>query len=309
MAGLITVGVDGSERGREALRFALAEARLRDARVRAVHAWTLPPVVATGPGLVSIHNLLVTDFRGAAEQVLDAEIERVGEAATGIEIERCVVQRPAAGALVQQAVDADLLVVGSHGYGALAGFLLGSVSEACLHHARCPVAVVHVAHHADYGRIVVGVDGSSGGRDAFEWAVDEARLRGATVHAVSAYEDQWGPVVRRLANSAVLVELEATVADQAGRVVSQARSSAPDDVRVTGDAVCSDPATALIDSSSDADLLVVGSRGHGGFTSLLLGSVSRRCAAAANSVTIVVPPAKRAMPEAAAMTREAATVR
>lgn len=289
MTDVICVGVDGSERGHEALRFALAEARLRGATLRAVHAWSIPPFTASATGMIPVYDLLAADLGDAAASVLQAQIDRMGRAAEGISIEPRVVRGGASQVLVEESRDADLLVVGTHGRGAVAGLLLGSVSEACLHHAACPVAVVHVAHHDEHGRIVVGVDGSPGSRAAFEWAVAEARIRGAAVHVVTAYENGWGPLVPRLANSDVLVELQATVAQHAQRVVDDALASAPSDVTVTGEVVASEPTRALVQAASDADLLVVGSRGHGGFASLLLGSVGRACAASAPGVTVVVP--------------------
>ena len=107
------------------------------------------------------------------------------------EIERRVVRGDAAGALVDLSGDAELLVVGSRGRGALAGTFLGSVSRACLHHASGPVAVVHAAHSGDR-RIVVGLDGSPGSAAALDWTFAEAQLRGIAVHAVAAYHEPWG---------------------------------------------------------------------------------------------------------------------
>ena len=161
------------------------------------------------------------------------------------------------------------------------------VTEAALEAARAdrsghsspgrPVAVVHAFKTARHGRIVIGVDGSRGSRAAFEWAVDECRLRNATLHAVVAYEDQWGSLTGRIAHPDILVELEATVAHEAKRTLTTAVAAAPQAVVVTGETVRSNPARALLEKAADADLLVVGSRGHGGMASLLLGSVSRRC--------------------------------
>jgi nucleotide-binding universal stress UspA family protein len=289
MAGLITVGIDGSERAREALRFALAEARLRHAKLRVVTAWRIPPLTANGVGAIPVHDLLYEELGASARQLLDAELDAVDAGASRLEIEPRVVRGNAADALVKSSADADMLVVGSHGRGTVAGLLLGSVSEACIHHAACPVAVVHAFKTARHGRIVVGVDGSRGSRAAFAWAADECRLRNATLHTVVAYEDQWGSLAGRIANSDILLELEATVAHDAKRTLTSAIAAVPQGVVATGETVRSSPARALLEKATDADLLVVGSRGHGGMASLLLGSVSRRCAADGPNVTVVVP--------------------
>jgi nucleotide-binding universal stress UspA family protein len=131
MAGLIVVGVDGSETGRAGLRFALPEARLRGARLRVVNAWEVPPLAATGTGFVPVYDLLSTDVSVAAERVIDSDLERVGGAGD-VDVERLGVQGGAAHVLVEQAREAaDLLVVGSRGRGGFASLLLGSVGQRC----------------------------------------------------------------------------------------------------------------------------------------------------------------------------------
>jgi nucleotide-binding universal stress UspA family protein len=288
MAGLIVVGVDGSAHGREALRFALAEAEVRGARVGIVHSWSIPPLTATGIGMIPAFGLLRDELAAGAAETLEAELERVAGGAPGVELERHVVQGDAAGALVERAASADLLVVGSRGHGAVATTLLGSVSRACLHHAPCPVAVVNVAHHAEHARIAVGVDDSPGAAHALGWAFAEARLRGAAVHAVCAYEEPFSLGAAGLSSPEVVVELREALAEDAEAVVEQARVSAPADVVVTGEAVHGPAGQVLVGAAAGADLLVVGSRGRGGFKSLLLGSISQHCAAHAGGVVVVV---------------------
>jgi nucleotide-binding universal stress UspA family protein len=289
MAGQITIGVDGSDGAREALRFGLAEARIHGAKVRVVHAWSIPAISGDVMGGFPGDGRLLDELADAASRLLDAELAAVRELSSSLDIERVILQGPAAESLVLGAEDADLLVVGSHGRGPLGSLFLGSVSETCIHHAPCPVAVVHSFERASHGQLVVGIDGSPGSRAAFEWSVDEARIRQAKLHAVVAYDDHWAPIVDRIAGSDILVELEATVAHQAKRTLATAIATAPVDVAVTGETVRREPAAALLAAAADADLLVVGSRGHGGVRSLLTGSVSRRCAAGAPRVTVVVP--------------------
>jgi nucleotide-binding universal stress UspA family protein len=190
---------------------------------------------------------------------------------------------------VEAAAGADLLVVGSRGHGALAGALIGSVSQQCLHHAPCPLAIVHVAHYAQHGRIVVGVDASPGSDIALAWAVGEARLRDAGLHALAAYFEPWGVAAGGLSNPQAVVELRHSLEQQAKQALEHARGRVPDEVGMATEAVHAPAADALISAAADADLLVVGSRGRGGFKSLLLGSVSQHCANLAPGTVIVVP--------------------
>jgi nucleotide-binding universal stress UspA family protein len=145
MAGRIVVGVDGSELGQAALEWAAEEARRRDAKLVVVHAWTfVPPAPIAEPGMLPIPaGDLAADLeleRNAAEVVLDEAIERVDT--QRIEVEPRLVEDSAGEALVQEAAGADLLVVGSHGHGAIAGVLLGSVSRYVEKHAPCEVKIV-----------------------------------------------------------------------------------------------------------------------------------------------------------------------
>lgn len=135
----IVVGVDGSVGARAALRFALEEARLRGADVRAVAAWHLPASVYAGayatPDTALVEQGLETDARDAVTRTVD-------EIARGTTVETVVREGQPATVLLDEAKDADLLVVGSRGLGGFRGLLLGSVSQQCAHHASCPLVIV-----------------------------------------------------------------------------------------------------------------------------------------------------------------------
>ena len=135
----IVVGIDGSPASAKALRWAVEEARLRGAAVRAVYAWSFP--FRDG----EIAHLAAE----AAHDPLEQEAKRLAENAVRMAvggdvdaIERVVTEKPAVQALTEAARDADLLVVGSRGRGGFAGLLLGSVSHQCAQHAPCPVVIV-----------------------------------------------------------------------------------------------------------------------------------------------------------------------
>jgi nucleotide-binding universal stress UspA family protein len=152
--GIVVVGVDGSAGAKAALRWAIAEARLRQARLRAVHVWT-PDYAAgyLGGGYASMgggYGYLgadaadyVSGMRQAAEEMLERVMAEMAVEAEGVAIDRAVIEGVAARVLVEATGPDDLLVVGSRGHGGFAGLLLGSVGQQCAHHARCPVVIVH----------------------------------------------------------------------------------------------------------------------------------------------------------------------
>jgi len=147
MPGTIVVGVDGSEASHEALRFAVAEARLRDARVVAVHVWTfIPPTPIGDPGMMPMpagdYPGQLEAERAAAEAELEGALAAAFPEGTPGEVEARLAEGDAAEALVDEAEGAELLVVGSRGRSGIASVLLGSVSRHVVSHAPCPVVVV-----------------------------------------------------------------------------------------------------------------------------------------------------------------------
>lgn len=139
------------------------------------------------------------------------------------------------------------------------------------------------------GRIVVGVDGSDGAIAALQWAVAEAALRGASVEAVHAWEYPFVADVTGMAAYPVgRGDLEEVARQTLDRAVETA-GPAPEGVAVERVLAHGGAAGVLVDAARGADLLVVGTRGHGGFTGLLLGSVSQQCAHHAPCPVVVVP--------------------
>jgi nucleotide-binding universal stress UspA family protein len=140
MAGRIVVGVDGSEGASQALRWAYNEARLRNASLEIVQAWHYPYMAdVTGMAAAAVRT---DDLEDAIRASLDRFVDETGPWPTDVAATRRLVEGGAAGALVEAATGADLLVVGSRGHGGFAGLLLGSVSQQCAHHAPCPVVIV-----------------------------------------------------------------------------------------------------------------------------------------------------------------------
>jgi nucleotide-binding universal stress UspA family protein len=151
---VIVVGVDGSAGSDAALRWAVAEARLRGSGLRVVHAYHLPHVPLTEAGVgaaggMGLPAILTEDgerlrgmVEGQARRVVDDALARAGDAVAGLEVERVVAEGPPAQTLIEAARGADLLVVGSRGRGGFLGLLLGSVSQQCAHHPPCPVVIL-----------------------------------------------------------------------------------------------------------------------------------------------------------------------
>lgn len=137
---LIVVGVDGSKESKDALRWAIDEAHLRNATVRAIHVWTYPVVFAGE--FVPPDFLNANALRDAAQKALDDTVAEVAGENPDAYIERVVEHGSVAHVLVEAAREADLLVVGSRGHGGFAGSLLGSVSQQCAHHAPCAVVII-----------------------------------------------------------------------------------------------------------------------------------------------------------------------
>jgi nucleotide-binding universal stress UspA family protein len=147
--GKVVVGVDASPGSLGALEWALEEARLRRASLCVVHAWMLPliealpePWAVGSPSLGPSDDEVHSHVEAAARDVLSASVNQARSAAPELEVVAELVEGRTAGALLDAARDADLLVVGSRGRGGFAGLLLGSVSAQCVHHAPCPVVVV-----------------------------------------------------------------------------------------------------------------------------------------------------------------------
>jgi nucleotide-binding universal stress UspA family protein len=140
---LIVVGVDQSEGAKAALAFAHEEARLRDATLRAVHAWQFGYIDYTGfGGAAPAVGGDISELREAAAAALDATVREALPSPGDVKIEQRVVEGSAGAALVDESRNADLLVVGSRGHGGFAQLLLGSVSQQCAQHAACPVVIV-----------------------------------------------------------------------------------------------------------------------------------------------------------------------
>lgn len=282
----IVVGVDESDGAAAALRWAVSEARTRDAALTAVLVWgwldqhDLDPKGTFDPKFHEADALAALE--GIVAKVLGDEVP------SGIRLK--AVNDLAGPGLVQAAADADLLVVGARGLGGFKGLLLGSISQHCLHHAPCPVAVVKASDDSapKRERIVVGIDGSPTSRRALAWALDAARAHHARVEVVHAWHPSYvNPMDAYLISSADIIEQSARqVLDEAIDDADDAGLASPiEAVLVMGTA-----AASVLEVAEDADLIVVGSRQQSAAGCLFLGSVSIQLTDHAACPVVVVPP-------------------
>lgn len=276
----VIVGVDGSPQADAAVRWAAARARHTGARLRLLHAYSVPvPAPAMSLAAAGPYAADRVEYAAeAGEAVLAAAAELARGHADGVEVSTELRVGGAAQALIDASEQAGLVVVGSRGLGGFTGLLLGSVGVQVSAHARCPTVVVHGDAPAT-GPVVVGVDGSDLSRAAVAFAFAEADRLGTGVIAVHA----WGLPMPTGAGDGLAVVLagedeQAKFARAAGRVLADAltdvRQRYPD-VTVDERLVQAGSAGALLEAAADATMIVVGSRGHGGFKGLLLGSTSQ----------------------------------
>jgi nucleotide-binding universal stress UspA family protein len=285
----VVVGVDGSGSAYRAVEWAAAEAVRRGAELRLVRAfsWTTSErPIRDGGRVAQYRDELLKIARGqvarAARIAADVrpEVETTTQVAIGAPIE----------VLGSEARRAQLLVLGDRGLGGLAGLLLGSVSVGLAAHGACPVVIVRGERGAagnEESPVVVGIDDSSISEAALAFAFDAAAARGVglvVVHACSptAIDDALAPVMDW---DAATAEEDALLAE---RLAGWERKHPEVAVRRT--VVRNGAVRSLVAASREAQLVVVGSRGRGNATGLLLGSVSHGVLHASHCPVAIVRP-------------------
>ena len=273
----IVVGVDSSAEAHQALAWARRFAGPSD-EILAIHAWELPNTAYYGPVQAPLPPVHSADIERSAEEVLRRLVADTGD-------DRVIGMvrngRPGQ-TVVAEGTDADVIVVGHSGDSQIS-MMLGSTANYVLHHADQPVVIVHGDATRAPRRVVVGVDDQRRSDEvenasvrALRWAytldgVEEIRV----LHAWSIQPFVWDFVSHV---PQYLNELDEDAAAVVGRVVDAA-GEPPPGVKLIEESVRDTPSHALIDASLDTDLVVVGSRGRGGFAGLMLGSTSLAVAA------------------------------
>jgi nucleotide-binding universal stress UspA family protein len=285
----ILAGVDGSACSRVALRWAADEAVMRNVPLTLVHVLNTPEGSWSSWGLST--SPLPADFnqkrKEQALQVMDDAVKAIKDGADrsgALTINTELLFSPVVPTLIDLADDAQMIVVGSHGRNAVQRGLLGSVSTGLIHHARCPVAVIHDTMPAQ-GPVVVGIDGSPASELATAIAFEEASWRGVYLVALHVWSDADGPEVPDRDWS----DLQSAAMETLAERLAGWQERYPD-VSVRPNIALSNPARRLINRAEGAQLVVVGSRGRGGFPAMLLGSVSSTVVHAVHAPVIVARP-------------------
>jgi len=288
--GPVVVGIDGSVASYAALSWAVDAAVRHGRPLHVVNAYlwpVYPPPLVPGPEYVPTGEA----GERAARQILDEALERVHAQTTEITVSGEVVRGSASAVLLAQAEDSSLLVVGSRGRGGFRSLILGSTSTEVAARSPVPVVVVRRGESPSDGhrRIVVGVDGSELSEAAVAWAMEEASVRHATLEAVTAWNraESMPPTMVAAGLEASLPSTE-EIALALSETLAGWREKFPD-VAVTQRVVVGHPGQVLVEASRYADLVVVGTRGHGTAASLIIGSTSRAVLHHATCPVAVVP--------------------
>ncbi|WP_433438161.1 universal stress protein [Nonomuraea sp. CA-141351] len=262
---MIIVGVDGSRTGLDAAGWAATEAALRQAPLTVAHAVPKWVCEETQGRYAEVGRWM----REGAKTVLVSARDRALRERPEITAETVLLPGDPRSALVKASEGAELLVVGSRGIGGVRGLLVGSVAYGVAAHAATDVVLVRERPSTPRGEIVVGVDGSPGGRRAIEFAFAESELRGARLCAVHAWAwphpsgfEPADPDSERDA----LRELNDLLAGQRDRHPG---------VEVVTEVVHGHPVEVLREAAKGTDLLVVGSHGRSQLAGMLMGSISQ----------------------------------
>lgn len=287
MSQPVVVGVDGSESALDAVRWAAEEARRRETRLRIVHAFEIP--AGYRPGFVDV-KALYDALAAQAKESLEQARALAEETAPGLDVEVVDVQAGAVPTLVGESEGAAVLALGSRGLGGFTGLVVGSTAVALVARSTCPVVVVRGP--GQDGPVVVGVDGKPTSEPAIAFAFAEASARGAELIAVYT----WSDVLLELAFTGERDALDVSrIAEEGWELLAQRMAGWQEqypDVRIVREVVRERASKALLRYSETARMVVVGSRGRGGFSGLLLGSTSQHLLYHASCPVAVVPTGK-----------------
>ncbi len=284
----VLVCVDGSSASDAAVVWGAREAVMRKMPITLMHA--VPPVVVGWP-VGQLYADMPEWQHDDAQQVMDQARKTLSASLGGSgppEIHTEIVYSAVVPTLIDASTDAWMIVAGGQGLGALGRLLLGSVTAGLLHYAHCPVAVIH----SDEGTtpdssapVLLGIDGSPASEAATALAFDEASRRGVGLVALHVWSD---------VGVFPILGMDWHDREREGQEILAERLAGWQerypDVHVERKLFCDKPSQWLLKESEHAQLVVVGSRGRGGFPGMLLGSVSSAVAQSARVPVIVLRP-------------------
>lgn len=275
--GPVVVGIDGSGTASGAVRWAAREAARRGTTLRIVYADVFAlPVLPELPGVPwpQAHR---TAVRAEVEGWLAAAAEAADQESPGVVVRTASVPGTPGSVLVEESGDAAVVVVGDRGLGGFTGLMAGSVAVAVAAHGHSSTAVVRGGYErgpsAGIGPVVVGIDGSPHTRVLLAHGFERAMTLNVPLHVVHTWhltgiETRWmrvGPPTGE-------------IQDAEERLMSEQLAGWSErypDVAVHRFVAEGSPSKALLEHAAEAELVVVGARGRGGFTGMLLGSTSQ----------------------------------
>lgn len=260
----VVVGFDGSADAAAAVEWAACEAEARDSSLRVLTCWSVPAEV---------------DYYGIGARQAEsmaAVVKTAQQRHRGLVICSAATPLDPRDALISEAADADLLVLGSPEVGGAKKLLLGSVARTAARRSPCPVVVVRGSSPQPLRNIVVALDGSSASDAALDWACGEASIHHAELRVLHAWDRGIGRA-------------------EAQRIVDEAmeRCRQRTTCSVIGEVIDGPPGITLTRAGRDADLLAIGSRGRSGFKTAIFGSVALWVAEHADCPVAVTHPRLR----------------
>ena len=266
----VVVGVDGSSRDEDAVALAAREAALRGWPLHAVF------VEEFAPSILDVLAWTPVEQDNGAGALLQNAMDTAARADPDVTVTASAYVGRPENVLQELSRSAGLIVIGTGRKVAAAQFLYGTVSLNVAAHAECPVLVIgEPASPTPRGRLVVGVDGSQHSAGAVRAAAAEARLRDAelVVHTSWLVEVVEGLVVTE-PGSQHWRQVEERLRLMQEQVVAEALGKTREGLRITHEIVNAPSVDGLVTASNEADVVVVGNRGRGGFLGKLLGSVT-----------------------------------
>ncbi|AFR09812.1 universal stress family protein [Nocardiopsis alba ATCC BAA-2165] len=290
----VIVGVDGTSAAQAALAWAIEAAVERDERLRIVHGLGMSAVMGTLAGSGTERHQAGEQAREGGHALLAAAAEEARRVHPDLNVSTLLAMEDAPAVLLDEAGHRDMIVVGSRGLGAVRAIMLGSVGLRTSTHAPCPVIVVpEVSERRRGGRVVVGVDGSASSRRALRFALDHALVTDAAVVVVNSWEVPLPQDPESLAADTHSLH-EEMFDRQSEEVVAGVLAEVIDDrtegLDISAVRIQADPVESLLEAGEGADMIVVGSRGRGGVSGLVMGSTSQGVLRRATVPVAVLPP-------------------
>ena len=295
----ILVGLDGSENAERAMWWA---AEFASASGRALHllaSYSIPVIVGLGasagymPPVLSSEEVHEADIKHRA--MLDAAKDKIAAKKPNLRVETFLEQGSPVLAILKEADQCSMIVLGTRGIGGAHALLMGSTSYAVAHRAKCPVALVPETSDLEHGgKVIVGVDGSNNAMTAANWAADLANAMHRPLEIVTAWHYPYAVMAPEMGPMSApdIEELRLAMLRDAKSLVGRVKDRIIADHSVVPDIAVNlyegSSTDSLVDSSQPCDVVVVGSRSHSVLASVLLGSTALGVAHRSKGPVVIV---------------------